>query len=465
METVEKNLVENSTQNASSESYKTLFEYWFPEVVSLTLLIVLPIFIDSWFVASLQSTVVYGALGAATRAIHFLMKFAESIPVASIALIGRHNGAQQLNECGNRLSDALWTTGIIGAFLCGTFFFGAEWVYRFLGVPEHMIPVGLTYLRVQAITIPFMFLFQAFMGFFKGIKNTKTPLFINITTIVLFIITDYLLIYGFWRIPPLWLTGSALATLVRYVAANILAVGVLFFSSTYKPYINNQLLRAINPPEVLRLLKLSIPVVIDKGMLALAVVWLGKMIAVGGEATLASSEIIRNIDRWGLISGLAFAQIITFIVSNNIGQQNIEAAKRNLFRILGIALCFTAAATILLNLNLSFFTTRLDPNHTLDIFIKPTAYLLTLFLSIDVIQIIFAAALRGAGDVKRVMWVRSVACLGFFLPTTYIISLIPGVPMDVKFVTMYTLYYATTAIMAILFYLRIRGTSWLAQKI
>ena len=465
MENNQNNYVQNSPQASSNESVLNLFEYWLPEVISLTLLIVLPIFIDSWFVASLQSTAVYGALGAATRAIHFLMKFAESIPVASIALIGRHNGAQEPNECGNRLSDALWTTGIIGSFLCCIFFFGAEWVYRFLGVPEHMIPVGLTYLRIQAITIPFMFLFQAFLGFFKGIKNTKTPLWINITTIILFVISDYLLIYGFWKVPPLWLTGSALATLLRYITANAIAACILLFSNTYKPYINTRLLRAINPTEVLRLIKLSVPVVIDKGMLALAVVWLGKMIAVGGEATLASSEIIRNIDRWGLISGLAFAQIITFIVSNNIGQQNIQAAKRNVFRILGIALLFTCAVTILLNFNLNFFTTRLDPNHTLDIFIKPTAYLLTLFLSIDVIQIIFAAALRGAGDVKRVMWVRSVACLGFFLPATYIISLIPGVPMDVKFVTMYTLYYATTAIMAILFYLRIRGTSWLAQKI
>lgn len=465
MENNQLNQVENSPQNPSSESFLNLFEYWLPEVISLTLLIVLPIFIDSWFVASLQSTAVYGALGAATRAIHFIMKFAESIPVASIALIGRHNGAKETHECGNRLSDALWTTGIIGSFLCCIFFFGAEQIYRFLGVPEHMISLGLTYLRVQAITIPFMFLFQAFMGFFKGIKNTKTPLWINISTIILFIATDYLLIYGFWRIPPLWLTGSALATLARYITANALAISILFFSKTYKPYINQSLLRKINPTEVLRLLNLSIPVVIDKGMLALAVVWLGKMIAVGGEATLASSEIIRNIDRWGLISGLAFAQIMTFIVSNNIGQKNGIAAKRNLFRILGIALVLTAAATTILNLNLSFFTSRVDPHHTLDNFVKPTAYLLTLFLSIDVVQIIFAAALRGAGDVKRVMWVRSVACLGFFLPATYVINLIPGVPMDVKFVTMYTLYYTTTALMAILFYLRIRGTSWLAQKI
>ena len=458
-----KNLV--IPEKLSGENTRTLFSYWFPEVASLTLLIVLPIFLDSWFVASLQSTAIYGALGAATRIIHFIMKFAESIPVASVALIGRHNGASEYEDCGKRLSDALWTTVIIGCSLFCVFFFGAEWIYRFLGVPESMIPVGLTYLRVQAITIPFMFTFHAFMGFFKGTKNTRTPLWINISTIILFIISDYLLIYGFWKIPPLWLTGSALASLIRYAAANVFAVIAILGSKSYLPHIKNKILHAINFDEVVRLIKLSLPVVIDKGMLALAIVWLGKMIAFGGESTLASSEIIRNIERWANISGLAFAQIITFLISNNLGERNPDGARSNLKKVLIISEILTVLITLAIAFNLNSFTSRLDPKHLLDPFIKPTAYLLTLFISIDVIQIIFAAALRGAGDVKSVMWIRSIACLGFFIPATYVITRIPNVAPDVKFVTMYTLYYMTTAIMAILFYLRARGSSWLQQNI
>ncbi|MBM3894547.1 MATE family efflux transporter [Candidatus Dependentiae bacterium] len=459
------NFDEKNTILKTSESAGTLFSYWTPEAISLILLTVLPLFLDSWFVASLQSNALYGALGAATRAIHFLMKFAESIPVASIALIGRHNGAQEPQNCGSRLSDALWTTGIIGLILCCLFFFGAEYVYRFLGVPETMIPLGLKYLKVQAVTIPFMFLFQAFLGFFKGIKNTQTPLYINIATIALFIVSDYLLIYGFWKVPALALTGSALASLIRYVAATAIAAAILLFSKEYSRYFDGTFFKKINPTEILRLLKLSLPVVIDKGMLALALVWLGKMIAFGGEATLAASEIIRNLERWGLIGSLAFAQITTFIVSNNIGEDNPEGARNNLYKILGICISMTALTMAGLNLYLSAFTTRLDPSHALDPFIKPTAYLLTLFLSIDAIQIIFASALRGAGDVKRVMIIRSFACLGFFLPATTIISMIPGLDADVRFVTIYSLYYTTTAIMAILFLLRVRGSSWLKQKI
>lgn len=447
------------------EKTSSLLAYWFPEVASQALLVVLPIFLDTWFIASLKSAAIYGALGAATRIIHFIVKFAESIPVASVALIGRHNGANQYEDCGKRLSDSLWTTGIIGCSLFVIFFFGAEWVYRFLGVPDHMIPLGLNYLRIQAITIPFMFTFYAFMGFFKGVKNTRIPLYINIIAIVLFIASDYVLIYGRWGIPPLWLTGSALATLIRYGVANIVSVIIILCSSEYSAHIKNKLLHAINFNEIVRLIKLSIPVVIDKGMLALAIVWLGKMIAFGGEATLASSEIVRNLERWSLLSSVAFAQIVNFLISNNLGEKNPQAARANMYKILGISLVLTVTITLALAWNLNSFTTRLDPFHTLDNFIKPTAYLLALFLVLDVTQIIFASALRGAGDVKTVMWVRSIACLGFFLPASYIIQIMPVENPAVKFVTIYTLYYITTAIMAVAFYIRIRGTAWLQQKI
>jgi putative MATE family efflux protein len=449
----------------SGEKVTKLFGYWLPEVASQALLVVLPIFLDAWFIASLKSAAIYGALGAAMRAIHFIVKFAESIPVASVALIGRHNGANQYEECGKRLSDSLWTTGIIGCSLFAIFFFGAEHIYKFLGVPDHMIPLGLNYLRVQAITIPFMFTFYAFMGFFKGVKNTRAPLYINIVAITLFIASDYVLIYGRWGIPPLWLTGSALATLIRYGVANVVSVLIILFSSQYSQHIKNKILHAINFDEIVRLIKLSIPVVIDKGVLALAVIWLGKMIAFGGETTLASSEVVRNLERWSLLAGLSFAQILGFIISNNLGEHKPEAARANMYKVLWISIFLTVATTITLAYNLNFFTKDIDPGNTLSSFIKPTAYLLALFLVLDVTQIIFASALRGAGDVKTVMWVRTVACLGFFLPASYIIHSMPVANPAVKFVTIYTLYYITTALMAVAFYLRIRGKSWLQQKI
>ena len=200
-------------------------------------------------------------------------------------------------------------------------------------------------------------------------------------------------------------------------------------------------------------------------MLALAIVWLGKMISFGGEATLASSEIIRNIERWALLASVAFAQIVTFITSNNIGEQQPEAARSNMYKVLGISLMITTVVTIALAWNLDLFSTPLDPNHILDPYLKPTAYLLALFLVLDVTQIIFASALRGAGDVKTVMWVRSIACLGFFLPASYSIQILTVTNPAVKFVTMYTLYYITTALMAVAFYFRVRGSAWLSKKI
>src|SRR4051812_36098844 len=85
------------------ESIRQILAYWLPELISAAILVSLPPMIDSWIVSRLGSTTIYGALGMGTNFLHTLIKFAEAIPVASIAIIGRYNGAQDYEKCGEGL--------------------------------------------------------------------------------------------------------------------------------------------------------------------------------------------------------------------------------------------------------------------------------------------------------------------------------------------------------------------------
>src|SRR5947207_16017509 len=84
----------------AGESNKKIILYWLPQIISATILVSLPPMIDAWIISRLGSTTMYGALGMGTNFLHTLIKLAEAIPVASIAIIGRHNGAQEYDKCG-----------------------------------------------------------------------------------------------------------------------------------------------------------------------------------------------------------------------------------------------------------------------------------------------------------------------------------------------------------------------------
>src|SRR3989338_1881649 len=94
---------ETVTKMRGGEPVKDIILYWLPELISAMILVTLPPIIDSLIVSNSQSLATYGALAMAANFLYTLTKFAEAIPVAAVALIGRYNGAQDYEQCGESL--------------------------------------------------------------------------------------------------------------------------------------------------------------------------------------------------------------------------------------------------------------------------------------------------------------------------------------------------------------------------
>src|SRR5271157_3169434 len=129
------------------DSFKDIFFYWLPELVSSAILISLPPIIDSYLVSGLNSNTTYGALGMAVNFVHFLTKLSETIPVAAIAIIGRYNGSQDYEECGRYIFPTVCAGLMIGIIQFVLIFIGAGFLFGWLGVPEKMVLVGVPFLK------------------------------------------------------------------------------------------------------------------------------------------------------------------------------------------------------------------------------------------------------------------------------------------------------------------------------
>lgn len=86
--------------------------------------------------------------------------------------------------------------------------------------------------------------------------------------------------------------------------------------------------------------------------------------------------------------------------------------------------------------------------------------MLSLLSFFDILQVILSGALRGAGDVKTVMYVRLAVCLGFFMPSSYVLSHIAIENQVLKFVLIYSAFYIGTALMSFVYINRFRGNDW-----
>lgn len=445
------------------ERYDRIIRFFIPEFITSLLLYSMPIILDAYFIGSLKSTTMYSALGATNNLMNFIIKISEALSVGTVILVGCHNGKNDYAGAGNILRDAFWMTLLVGSFIAGTLFCGAHIIYTWY-VPAELVSLSVPFLRLRAMGVLCMFVFMAFVGFLRGIKNTHVPMKIFLAGTVVFLIADYILIYGALGFEPMGLQGSALASVIQYLFMLIVIICYIACSKKNHHYIRHLFSIFGDLKGIMRLLSISWFMIIDKATMALAYIWLLRMMKPMGECGVATFCVVNDLQRFTFLPAIACAQIITFLVSNDLGKGNWQSVKTNIKKVTFLAsilvfllLCIVSWWPITF---MQLFDKKGDFTH-----MAAAAFpLLSVLVFFDLVQLILAGALRGAGNVKTVLWVRLVICFGYFVPVSYIIAYhMPIENILLKFILIYGTFYSGNAIMSLIYIRKFRSGQWLQQ--
>lgn len=452
------------TDTAHGEKYWRIIRFFLPEFITSLLLYSMPIILDAYFIGSLKSTTLYSTLGATNNLVHFIIKLAEALSVGTVVLVGHYNGKGDYKGVGNTVRDAFWTTLITGIAIAGGLYLGAHIIYTWY-VPAELVLIGVPFLRLRAIGIFCMFVFMAFVGFLRGIKNARAPMKIFVSGAIVFLICDYVLIYGKYGFPAMGLQGSALASVIQYIFMLVVIVGYILCSEKNHKYFINLFSIFTDKNDIAKLLSVSWLVMLDKATMAIAYIWLLRMMKPMGECGIATFCLVKDLERFAFLPAIACSQIITFLVSNDLGQGNSEGIKANVKKVTFLAsiLVFMMLFTISLwpKTFMQFFDEKGD-------FIDMAAFafpILSSFVFFDLLQLILSGALRGSGNVKTVLAVRLCICFGYFVPVSYIIAhhiLIENIAL--KFILIYSSFYIGNAIMSIIYIKKFRSDQWHLQN-
>lgn len=449
----------------TGETWRTLCWYWLPELVILFITVALPPLFDAYLVASLHSTTSYGALGMATNFLHTLVKLSEAIPVAAIAVIGRHNGAKNHRASGTHFINTLWTAILLGCAQLVIIYLYAHRIYEWLGVPADMALIGAPFLRLRSISVLLAFILLSILGFMRAIKNTHTPMLITLAGSVIYMISSVALVSGHWGLPVCGIYGPAFSALLEYASMLALALWYIYRSPVYAPYFAHLRFFAIDWRAIGAIISFSIPVIIDKSALSFSYVWLSKMLATMGPISIATFDIIKNLERSAIMPAAAFAQVVTMLVSNHLGAQEFIEAKLTIRKVLIFTCVIVSSTLLVLNIHAAYFVGLLSPNTEVTFFAIPLLRILSCLVIFDFAQLILAAALRGAGKVKTVMWTRFLICGLFFLPISYILSRCSFEDASTKFCLIYGMFYINTALMGFAFWRQLAKSSWYEKHI
>ncbi len=182
--------------------------------------------VDTAFVGRL-GTVELAAVGIAGS--FYLMMvwiFAQTI-TAIAAIAGRHYGRGTLNEMAGLVPQALLSNLLLGIALYFVTAFSAPTIFMWYNAEGAVLEACIAYFSIRAIGFPFTLGTLLLIGLFRGLQNTSWAMVISVIAMVINLILDYVLIFGFQSIPAMGLVGAAYGSLAAQVFMLIAALVTL----------------------------------------------------------------------------------------------------------------------------------------------------------------------------------------------------------------------------------------------
>ena len=334
-------------------------------------------------------------------------------------IIGGFFARKEYAKAGETLKNSLFINFIVGVLLC-LCMLALLLNIEILKQPEELMPYIVPYYILQLFSVIFAMLFNSFKQFSDGTTDTLTPMWIMLSTNVLNIIGNYLLIYGKFGCPELGLTGAGISTL----ASRILTFGVfcLLFAkhSRYKPYLEGFRKGTVNHTNIGNLVRLGLPVGfqmgVETGSFSLSVIMMGWL----GSTALAAHQVVGVITTLGFMIYYGIAAAVTIRVSAYRGWNDWPNVRHASFAGLHLIM---ATALIVVLLILAFRNTMgyiITPEKEVVEMVALLAWSVILYQFGDGLQILFANALRGIADVKYMAYMAFVCHFGLALPIGYL---------------------------------------------
>ena len=388
------------TKKALSVAWPAMAESFFVALAGM---------IDTMMVSALGPSAV-AAVGLTNQPKFIGLTIFFGINVAVSALVARRKGEQRQDTANQILLTAI-ILGCIACVAVTALFVGfAPWMMELAGSNADTHEMAVEYFRIIMGGTFFTVVINAAQ---RGSGNTKLSMTTNLTSSIVNICFNYLLIEGHFGFPRWGIRGAAIATVLGTVVAAGMAVSSLFRKSSY-----------VRIP-LMKKLKLRYSRECAKSIWHLALNTSFENIAarIGFLATamiaarLGTEEFAaHNIGMSILGLGFSFAdgmQVAAVALAGEaLGAGQKQTAKRygSICQRIGLAISFILALLLFFG-GRWFFGLYFTEPHILEMGELICRYLILIVL-LQISQIIFTGCLRAAGDVRYVLIAAIISIAG-----------------------------------------------------
>ncbi|MEO0997358.1 MAG: MATE family efflux transporter [Pseudomonadota bacterium] len=302
---------------------------------------------DTWFVAQV-GTAELAAISFTFPVVMVLSSVAIGLGAGTSSVLARAIGRGDWARVQRLATDSMILASLAGIILAGIGLVTIEPLFRLLGANEMTLPLIRDYMVWWYIGTPFLIAPMVGMAAIRATGDTRLPSLLMISSAVLNLILDPLLIFGLGPFPRLGLEGAALASLVVRVAFFAAAVTLLhrrMHMLTWHIGSGAELAASWR-----QILHVGLPAAGTNAIIPLATGVVTAMLAQYGQTTVAGFGVASRVESVVLIVFYALSAVIGPFAGQNLGVGRRDRILSALKLCTVFSLGFGAALALLLAL-------------------------------------------------------------------------------------------------------------------
>lgn len=399
------------------------------------------------------------AVSLANQFISIFHIFCMGIGMGASVLVARYYGMKDQVSLRHTVTIMLRLCLAMSAIFCVATILMPEQIMRIYTVEEPIIKHGVSYLEYSIVTYFLLGLSLTTTIVLRNVGQVRIPLYTSIGAFFINVGANYIFIFGKFGAPRMEAAGAALGTLIARIFEFCIICGYLIFKDKEIGYKIKDIFKSTGNlwKEYIRV---SIPVLISDGILALGNNSVAMVIGRLGESFVAANAVTAVTQQLSSVMIQGFSQAGCIVTGHTLGEGDRDKAFHQGYAFLGLGIVFGAIAAVLVMIisgpMISAYS--LSP--------ETSAIARELMWSICVI-IVFQSAnsimtkgvLRGGGDTKVLMTADNI----FLWVASIPLGIIAGLVLHLPAFWIYFFLKIDQVLKAIWCVIRLRSGKWIKK--
>ena len=303
--------------------FKEILYLAIPAVGEMTLYMMIWIF-DTMMIGKYGGQLAVSSVGLSTEIIYsfFNIIIAVGISTALTSLISRAIGSKDYKKAEIIANAGIKIAVVLAFIFFSLLFFVPDKILNLAGATKKMLPLATRYAKISSFSFFLLTLSSTTNGVFRGVKDTKTSLYVAGSINIVNLFLDYVLIFGNLGFPEWGITGAAVAT----VAGNFIGI-LLQWSKLKKLPFKISLFSYVSKKDIWEIIRFAIPSGLQEANFSLSRLLGLTFILSLGTTAFAANQIGIAIEAISTMPGWGVAIACTALVGHSIGENKPDKSQ------------------------------------------------------------------------------------------------------------------------------------------